>query len=347
MHSLIPLSFILTIFSLVDALIFPFEVRSASQPSSKLVRRANSTIPISNNGNAEYFANITLAGQTVRVMLDTGSSDLWVNFPGTPPSTTDLGKSLTLNYAIGAASGNINTAPLQFGSYSVPDQAFLNVLNASSFSSNIHSQGYDGLLGLGPNSGSQIYQKIDGAGDSVLARIFSANQSSDNNFISFLLDRKGDPGETFTGQFSISEYIPGFENISSMPQMDVETVLKLIDEDQHWQALTDKDNGIIGPDGQVIQYDSIVPRAPDGQLVVVFDSGYTFNQVPRPVSDAIYGRVQGAVYDTTHQWWTVPCGQLLNVTINMGVPRMLMATLSVSDRSNPSPQLSVYLEIMT
>lgn len=103
-----------------------------------------------------------------------------------------------------------------------------------------------------------------------------------------------------------------------MPQMDVETLLKLIDEDQHWQALTDKDKGIIGPDGQVIQYDSIVPKAPDGQLVIVFDSGFTFNQVPRTISDAIYGRVQGAVYDTTNQWWTVPCGQLLNVTINMG-----------------------------
>ena len=46
--------------------------------------------------------------------------------------------------------------------------------------------------------------------------------------------------------------------------------------DQHWQALTDKDKGIVGPDGQVIQVSSIVPKAPDGQLVTVFDSGFTF-----------------------------------------------------------------------
>ena len=46
--------------------------------------------------------------------------------------------------------------------------------------------------------------------------------------------------------------------------------------DQHWQALTDKNTGIIGPDGQVIQVSSIDPNAPDGQLVAVFDSGYTF-----------------------------------------------------------------------
>ncbi len=46
--------------------------------------------------------------------------------------------------------------------------------------------------------------------------------------------------------------------------------------DQHWQALTDKNIGIIGPDGQAIQISSIVPAAPGGELVAVFDSGYTF-----------------------------------------------------------------------
>ena len=97
--------------------------------------------------------------------------------------------------------------------------------------------------------------------------------------------------------------------------------------------MTDKDNGIIGPDGQVIPYDSIVPKAPDGQLVVVFDSGFTYNQVPRSVSDAIYGRVQGAVYDTKNQWWTIPCGQLLNITINMGGTAYPIHPLDTVDNS--------------
>lgn len=43
-----------------------------------------------------------------------------------------------------------------------------------------------------------------------------------------------------------------------------------------------------------------------------------YSQVPRDLADAIYGRVQGASYDTKNEWWTVPCGQLLNVTINFG-----------------------------
>ena len=45
---------------------------------------------------------------------------------------------------------------------------------------------------------------------------------------------------------------------------------------------------------------------------------FTLSQVPRTISDAIYGRVQGAVFDSKNQWWTVPCGQYLNVSFNFG-----------------------------
>ncbi len=32
----------------------------------------------------------------------------------------------------------------------------------------------------------------------------------------------------------------------------------------------------------------------------------------------MYGRVQGAYYDTTNQYWLVPCGQYLNISFNFG-----------------------------
>jgi hypothetical protein len=84
------------------------------------------------------------------------------------------------------------------------------------------------------------------------------------------------------------------------------------------QIRTDANNGIIGPDGNPISAQSIVPQAPSGTLVAVIDSGFTFPQVPRSVSDAIYGRVRGAVYDTKNEIWTVPCDQLLNISFNFG-----------------------------
>jgi len=200
----------------------------------------------------------------------------------------------------------------------VNDQAFLLVTDTSTFSTDINSQGYDGLIGLGPNSGSVISNKLDGgAGDAVLNRIFEQNKTS-QNFISFLLDRLGDSTEPFTGQLTISELVPGYENITNQPKLSVELVAGLIDQNQHWQVLTDKNNGVIGPDGKIIDISSIVPKAPDGTLVAVIDSGFTLPQVPRDMADAIYGRVQGAVYDTANQFWTVPCGQLLNISFNFG-----------------------------
>jgi hypothetical protein len=88
-----------------------------------------------------------------------------------------------------------------------------------------------------------------------------------------LLDRSGDPGETFTGQMAIAEPIPGFENVTAQPQVPVKLVRKLTSRDQHWQIVLDKD-GVIGPDGQPIQHDTIVSGS-GGNLVAVLDSGFT------------------------------------------------------------------------
>lgn len=210
------------------------------------------------------------------------------------------------------------------------------VKNTSTFSTDISAQGYDGLIGLGPNSGSLIMDELDEdgtGGDAVLDRIFQLNQTS-QNYITFMLDRKNDPLSTATGQFTIGEPVKGFENITSAPKLDVIKVPGLTDRDQHWQMYTDVD-GVIGPDGQPIKVDSIVPKAPDGQLVAVIDSGFTLPQVstavevsctcfdphiqvPRTMSDAIYGRVQGASWNVANQVWTIPCSQMLNISIKFG-----------------------------
>ncbi|KAI9573666.1 aspartic peptidase domain-containing protein [Boletus coccyginus] len=312
-------SFVLS-FSPLSALAvsIPFSLRTSDATHHHLPRQSSnsSVLPVGNTQNAFYYTNITLGGRQISVMLDTGSSDLWVT--GDVPGAQDTGQSLTLTYAVGNAAGDVYTAPFQFAGYTVQDQAFLLVANMSSFSTNIHTEGYDGLIGLGPNSGSSIYKKLDGnSGNSAVNRIFQQNSSSDN-YITLMLSRNGDPGSQIAGQFTISSVVPGFESITNQPQLPVEKVYKLTSKDQHWQILTDKDVGIIGPDGQPIQYDSIVPKAPNGQLVAVLDSGFTLPQVPRSVSDAIYGRVQGAEWSPSSQAWLVPCGQLINVTLNFG-----------------------------
>lgn len=191
------------------------------------------------------------------------------------------------------------------------------VTDTSTFSTDIDSQGYRGLIGLGPNTGSVIRQKLDSeAGDSALFRIFSQNQTS-SNYLTVLLNRNNDPGQNYSGEFTISEIVSGYENITSQTQLKIKDVPTLTDTDQHWAVFTDA-YGVIGPDGNAIDYDSIVPHVPDNQLVAVLDSGFSYSQVPRDVADAIYGRVPSAEYDETNEIWTLPCDIELNITFKFG-----------------------------
>lgn len=36
------------------------------------------------------------------------------------------------------------------------------------------------------------------------------------------------------------------------------------------------------------------------------------------MSDQIYGRVNGAYYDSSQEFWMLPCQQMLNITFNFG-----------------------------
>ncbi|KAI0357462.1 aspartic peptidase A1 [Trametes cingulata] len=316
MRSLLPVLSLLALLA-AHARALNFNVNVRQRAAQVLAARAagQNAVPVANTRNSEYIANITLGGRQIPVLLDTGSSDLWVT--GSVPNAKDVGKSVSLSYAVGNAAGDVYTAQLEFANYTVQDQAFLLVQDTSSFSVDIKSQGYEGLIGLGPNTGSVIRDKLDTASaDSVLDRIFSQNTTS-ANFLTILLNRDGDPASPATGQLTISEVLPQYSNITSMPKLPVTKVHKLTDEDQHWQVYTDVD-GVLGPDGQPIKVDSIVPSAPDGQLVVVFDSGFTLPQVPRDMADAIYGRVPGAEYNEASEVWTVPCDQLIPLTFKFG-----------------------------
>jgi hypothetical protein len=104
----------------------------------------------------------------------------------------------------------------------------VNVVDTSTFAANFHLQGYHGLLGLGPNSGSIIRKKVGGnTGNSFLQRVLQQGKTA-ANYITFLLDRKNDVGSTVTGQFTVNEILTVFSNITSMPKLDVDKVNRLL-----------------------------------------------------------------------------------------------------------------------
>ena len=138
-----------------------------------------------------------------------------------------------------------------------------------------------GFLGLGPNVGSRIHASLDdqSQGDAVLDRIFRQNVSSPN-ILTILLGRSNDPTEKYPGNITVGEVLPGLENITSEPHVPVTSLPPLDSADQHWQVLLDED-GIIGPDGKPIQVRTKVQSTSNPkQLTAIFDTGYSFPQVP-------------------------------------------------------------------
>lgn len=175
------------------------------------------------------------------------------------------------------------------------------------------------MIGLGPNRGSNIKEVIkNSSGNAVLDRIFLSNTSTPN-YLTTLLGRSDDPTDLYPGDITIGELVPGFENVTEMPKLPVAEVSVREQGDQHWQILLDK-NGIIGPDGQVINVTSIVDGG--SQLNAVLDTGFSLPQVPRQVSDAIYGRIPGAAFGdvgrNAGETWYFPCDVEVNLTLVFG-----------------------------
>lgn len=286
-------------------------ISSDRKPSSAVLTRAfvsGTSGTLINDGDLSYFANLTLNQKAFSVLIDTGSSDLWVG--GSVPNSQYTGVNASVTYVSGGASGPVNTADLDFLNYHVPAQAF------------IVAHGKDdgqGLIGLGPNAGSSIRGALNsGQGNTVIDRIFLQNIST-SNFLTILLGRSNDPTDKFPGDITVGEIVQGYENITSQPKLPVTRVPLSNRAGQHWQTFVDE-NGFVGPDGNSINAPSIVDGG--NKLTVIMDSGFSLPQVPRAISDSIYGRIPGAIFKNITSGigsiWTIPCSFEVNITIKIG-----------------------------
>jgi len=242
------------------------------------------------------------------------SSDLWV--AGDVSDSNDTGVSTSVKYAVGAVSGPIKTAPLSVLGFDVPDQAFIQANASDTFPDG------QSLIGLGPNVGSNIYDalKKQSRGDAVIDRIFRQNLTTPN-ILTVLLSRSESSTEQYPGEITVSEIITGMENVTNQPMLTVTTDPSSQSGSQHWQVLL-APNGISGPDGQpILSWTKVSSTKNASQLTAIFDTGFTFNQVPRYISDAIYSRIPEASFnnDTVNgAMWTLPCDTEVNVTIQFG-----------------------------
>jgi len=219
---------------------------------------------------------------------------------------------------VGAAEGPIQTADLTLLGYTVSDQAFIEVTPSSDSPEGV------GLIGLGPSTGSQVLNTLQNStGDPPIDRIFRQDTSVPN-FISVLLNRPNDTHATYTGEMTISEVLPLFQNISSQPKVPVTVLQSSLNTSQHFSVLLDSD-GIIGPDGNAIKLTSNASLAPthsSQQLQVVFDTGFSMPQLPGYVVNAIYSGAKGAklvnIPAFNGETWVVDCTAELNVSFKIG-----------------------------
>ncbi|KAI0373545.1 acid protease [Pilatotrama ljubarskyi] len=264
-----------------------------------------------------YTVDIVLGGQNFTVILDTGSTDLWVAPKGRniqATNTTDLQTDNT--YAVGDTRGNIAFAEMRIGPYVIPHQAFTNASQVSDMPDDV-----DGIMGVAFEGLSPIAINISRAwgldvasklGRAPITNLFSQDPSAPAYF-DLELSRLDQDGTAQNGHFFIGQHKPGAEAVAEAPK------LQRIDPG-HWTVVMDgaKING------QPFSFNkSSVDGVPDGKVAAVFDSGFTYSQFPKALIDAIYGSIPGAVPysglipgmdNGAGNNWIVPCNASANIS---------------------------------
>ena len=260
------------------------------------------------------------------VILDTGSTDLWVNTLDRHPTltnSTDL--EVQIQYGQGGVTGSISFAELQLGDFVIPSQGvfslphhkslclsvlYIAFINPSKIS-DMDLSGYDGIMGMAFDVAS-IYETVqqawgtdaaDRLARAPITSLFALNPSLPNNFDVQLArtDALDDPAE---GAFVISGHADGFSAVASAPRLPRVS-------DQHWSIVMDG----MRVDGQAFAFSaSRISGTPAGKVVAALDTGFSFPPLPAAAVDAIYGSIEGAVYNSDYGTYFVPCTSGTNLT---------------------------------
>ncbi|KAH9893132.1 aspartic peptidase domain-containing protein [Epithele typhae] len=267
---------------------------------------------VSTNDNDQYTVNITLGGEAFVVQLDTGSSDLWLNITGRTlqfTNTTDL--NITEGYGKGSVSGWLSFADMTIGDFSVPNQAFVNVVDIK----DMPMTSFDGILGMAFDA-SVIYSVVqenwgteaaNALARSPITNLFALDPTTPNFFdVQLARAMSPDSNNVAEGVFLISEHDDAFQNITSAPMLRSLT-------SQHWSLAMDS----MTANGTPFAFNaSRVPGVPTGKVAAVLDTGFSLPQIPIAAVNAIYESVPGAVY--SEPYWVVPCDAAPTVVFTFG-----------------------------
>ncbi|KAI9062580.1 acid protease [Trametes sanguinea] len=259
---------------------------------------------------AVYTTTILVGGVNFTVIVDTGSSDIWVDTSGQQLAVTATPNiPVEIPFAMGRVTGNMQSANVQLGDLVIQGQAFVNATEVQGIPPNAQ-----GVLGLGFNSLSPIWsavEKKDGAdvanqiGNTAVTSLFSQRPDIPSSF-DLQLSRPKALDDVVPGTFLIGEHDENFQQVANAPQ------LPLVNN-QHWSVAMDGMN----VNGHPFAFNaSRVTGVPSGKLVATLDTGFTLPPIPPAAVDAIYSTIPGAARTTqdNQTLWFVPCTASANVS---------------------------------
>ncbi|KAJ6578623.1 hypothetical protein B0H10DRAFT_1963208 [Mycena sp. CBHHK59/15] len=188
---------------------------------------------IINQWNQRYTTSVTLAGQTVNMGLDTGSTDMWIAPLKGINSFESTGVSHKITYGSVYINGTIGLGTVEVAGHTIPKQAFINVTQMSLTvhfvdsilrvgavqsgggigASECVSSGVCGIFSLGfdsPTAGIEAVltkagQDGPAVGKPVLSSVFDMNPDK-GRFFAVSFSRLGDEKDTADASLTVSEY---------------------------------------------------------------------------------------------------------------------------------------------
>ncbi|KAI0824071.1 aspartic peptidase domain-containing protein [Trametes gibbosa] len=280
-------------------------------------------IGLATDDDTIYTVDITLGGQNFTVLLDTGSTDLWINTQRRDiklTNATDLTTSEV--YGQGTVQGNIAFAELKVGSYVVPSQIFLNATQAANVTVSV-----DGYMGISFDV-SNIFATIlhswgnesaQTLGRSFITNIFAQNTSLPNNF-DLQLGRSNQMDDISTGTFIVGGHSSQFGDIADAPKLSRVG-------NGRWTVEVDgmKINGIPFTFNR-----SSVSGVPEGKVVALLDSGFSAPPLPPAAVDAIYRSIPGSVFWQTGNSYVIPCNSSTMLSFNFAGQEFLVHPLDLA-----------------
>jgi hypothetical protein len=275
---------------------------------SKLPRRQTGAVAMQdNNIDASYSGQVSIGTppQSFQVILDTGSSDLWVEgacasctttFDGAKSSSfKDQNKTFAISYGSGDASGTLGKDVVNMGGYSVSGQTFA-IINQ--MTKKLIATSVSGIMGL--SFPVLAYSKA------VPWWVSLVNSGVWNEkLFAFYMRRWRDvPGASSVADGGMATF--GYLD-SSLYSGDV-TYLNVDANAQYWQ---------IPMDSVTMQGTSVNLG---GANIVAIDTGTTLIGGPQSIVAAIFAAIPGSrqmtgVYSSYYEY---PCSTAVNLALNFG-----------------------------